>query len=104
MSLNLLANSAVQMLSIHDPECMGSGKARKNRASPDYIPEDFFLYISAQISVFLDKDVIQCRDLVKLLQFLNLKQSGNWAVELQECDLLDSTPLDISVHDHLLYS
>jgi hypothetical protein len=26
------------------------------------------------------------------------------AVELQECDLLDSTPLDNSVHDHLLYS
>jgi hypothetical protein len=25
-----------------------------NGASPDYIPEDFFLYISAQISVFQD--------------------------------------------------
>jgi hypothetical protein len=45
-----------------------------NRASPDYIPEDFFLYISAQISVFSGQDVIQCRDLVKLLQFLNLKK------------------------------
>jgi hypothetical protein len=53
---------------------------------------------------FSGQGVIQCRDLVKLLQFLNLKQSESWAVELQECDLLDSTPLDISVHEHLLYS
>ncbi len=55
MSLNLLANSAVQMLSIHDPECMGSGKARKLGFTWLYIPEDLFLYISAQISVFQDK-------------------------------------------------